>query len=111
MLFGPVYDGVMALKASSLRENIYRILDQVLETGVPVEIERRGKILKIVPAESRSKLENLKPQPYVLSDPEELVHHDWSGEWPELSGGNSLWSSSLPERVRGLRSGRRVAKS
>ena len=72
----------MALKASALRENIYRILDEVLETGVPVEIERRGKILKIVPAEPRSKLENLKPRPsYLLSDPEELVHLDWSGEW------------------------------
>ena len=72
----------MALKASTLRENIYRILDEVLETGVPVEIERRGKILKIVPPEPRSKLENLKRRPtYLLSDPEELVHLDWSGEW------------------------------
>lgn len=71
----------MTLKASSLRENIYRILDQVLETGVPVEIERRGKILKIIPAEPRSKLANLKPRPYLLCDPEELVHLDWSGEW------------------------------
>jgi hypothetical protein len=71
----------MALKASSLRENIYRILDEVLETGVPVEIERRGKILKIVSAEPRRKLDNLKPRPYLLCDPEELVHLDWSGEW------------------------------
>jgi len=51
----------MVLKASSLREDVYRILDQVLETGVPVEIEWRGKILKIVSAEPPSKLENLKP--------------------------------------------------
>lgn len=64
----------MALKASSLRENIYRILDEILETGVPVEIERRGKILKIVPAEPARKLDNLKSRPYLLSDPEELVH-------------------------------------
>ena len=71
----------MPLKASSLRENIYRILDQVLETGVPVEIERHGKILKIVPAEPRSKLDNLKPRDYIVGDPEELVHLDWSGEW------------------------------
>ena len=72
----------MALKASALRENIYRILDEVLETGVPVEIERRGKILKIVSAEPRSELDNLKARPsYLLSDPEELVHLDWSGEW------------------------------
>lgn len=71
----------MALKASSLRENIYRILDQVLETGVPVEIERHGKLLRIVPEEPKSKLSNLKARPYLLADPEDLVHLDWSGEW------------------------------
>ena len=71
----------MAIKASALRENIYRILDEVLETGLPVEIERRGKILRIAPAETRSKLENLRPRPYLLTDPEELVHLDWSEEW------------------------------
>ena len=72
----------MALKASSLRENIYRILDQVLETGVPVEIERHGKILRIVPEEPKSKLDNLKPNPgYLRCDPDDVVHLDWSGEW------------------------------
>jgi antitoxin (DNA-binding transcriptional repressor) of toxin-antitoxin stability system len=71
----------MAIKVSALRENIYRILDEVLETGVPVEIERRGKILQIVPGEVRSKLDNLVPRPYLLADPEELVHLDWSDEW------------------------------
>lgn len=69
------------MKPSSLRENLYRVLDQVLETGMPIEIERRGKIVKITPAEPRSKLANLKPRPYLLSDPEELVEMDWSGEW------------------------------
>ena len=71
----------MAIKVSALRENIYRILDEVLETGLPVEIERRGKILRIAPAETRSKLDNLRPRPYLLTDPEELVHLDWSEEW------------------------------
>src|SRR6266545_5329049 len=69
------------LKASALRENIYRILDQVVETGVPVEIERRGKVLKIILEEPRSKLANLQPRDYLLVDPEELVHLDWSEEW------------------------------
>jgi hypothetical protein len=71
----------MAIKASALRENIYRLLDEVLETGVPIEIERRGKILRIASAEPRSKLDNLRPRPYLLTDPEELVHLDWSEEW------------------------------
>jgi len=71
----------MAIKASALRENIYRLLDEVLETGVPIEIERRGKLLKISAAERQSRLDNLRPRPYLLTDPEELVHLDWSEEW------------------------------
>jgi len=70
------------LTASKLRENVYRILDEVLETGIPIEIERRGKILRIIPAAPRSKLDNLKPNPgYLCCDPEDVVHLDWSGEW------------------------------
>lgn len=72
----------MPVTASKLRENIYRILDQVLETGVPVEIERRGKILKIVPTEMPKKLDNLiDRRDFVRGDPEDLVHLDWSSAW------------------------------
>ncbi len=70
------------MSASELRLNIYRILDQVLETGVAVEIERRGKVLRIVPPEGQSKLGRLKPSPdYLRVDPKELIHIDWSTEW------------------------------
>jgi prevent-host-death family protein len=71
----------MVLTASKLRENIYRVLDQVLETGVPVEIRRRGKTVRIVPAEGVPKLSRLAPRDYLRVDPEAIVHLDWSGEW------------------------------
>ncbi len=72
----------MALSASKLRENIYRILDRVLETGKPVEVVRRGKRLKIVAAEHKEKLKNLVERPeYLQCDPDEVVHMDWSKEW------------------------------
>ena len=38
----------MILTASKLREDIYRVLDHVLATGEPVEIERNGRRLRIV---------------------------------------------------------------
>jgi Antitoxin Phd_YefM, type II toxin-antitoxin system len=67
---------------SRLRADLYRVLDSVLETGVPVEIERRGKRLRIVAAEEASALDRLTPRPgYIEGDPETLVHLDWSGEW------------------------------
>lgn len=69
--------------ASRLRENIYSILDEVLETGTPVEIVRNGRILRIVPDQNNppSKLDNLKKRDVIIGDPEELVHMDWSAEW------------------------------
>ena len=72
----------MAVTASRLRENIYRLLDQVLESGVPLEVVRKGKRLRIVPDTSPGKLERLpRREGFLRCDPEEIVHMDWSGEW------------------------------
>ena len=74
----------MKITASKLRENVYKLLDEVLETGTPVEIERRGRRLKIVPADEapRRKLDRLEPHPTAIAgDPDDLVHLDWSEEW------------------------------
>jgi hypothetical protein len=77
----------MVVTPSQLRADIYRILDQVIDTGVPVEIERRGARLKIVAAEPRNKLDNLEPHPgTILGDPEDLVHLDWSSTWDPEGG-------------------------
>jgi hypothetical protein len=72
------------LTASKLRENIYKVLDQVLQSGVPVEIERGGRRLRIIPVDEprASKLARLKPHPeYLRCAPDDVVHLDWSGEW------------------------------
>ena len=74
----------MKVTASKLRENIYNILDQALETGVPVEVERKGRILKIVPESKPSKLAKLKKRDCIVGDPESIVHMDWLHEWSEL---------------------------
>lgn len=68
--------------ATKLRANLYRVLDRVLATGIPVEIERGGKLLRIVPAEPVDKLKRLRPHPeYLACDPEEIVHLDWYSAW------------------------------
>jgi hypothetical protein len=78
----------MAITASKLRENVYRVLDQVLATGEPVEIERNGRRLFIVADAPPSRLAKLVRRPdAVVGDPEDLVHLDWSDEWSDgLSG-------------------------
>jgi len=72
----------MKIKVTKLRQNLYRILDDILQTGIPVEIERNGKILKIIP-EKINKLNNLEKHDVIIGDPEEIVHMDWSSEWHE----------------------------
>jgi hypothetical protein len=75
----------MALTASKLRANVYRLLDQVLETGTPLEIERNGKTLVIAPKEKEaggSIWDRLpRREGYIVGDPGELIHIDWSSEW------------------------------
>lgn len=72
----------MAISASELRQNVYRLLDEVLRTGSPLEIERGGRRLRIVPVDAPEKLSRLSPhRGTIVGDPEDLVHVDWSGEW------------------------------
>ena len=74
----------MKVTASKLRENIYTILDHALETGVPVEVIRKGKILRIVPEVKPDKLSRLKKRKCIIGDPDDIVHMDWLSEWTEL---------------------------
>ena len=64
------------------QEDILQLLDKVLRTGEPVEIERRGKRLLISPAEKRRDLDCLEKHPeFIVGNPDDLVHIDWSSEW------------------------------
>lgn len=71
------------ITASHLRQNIYRILDEVVDTGRPVEVERKGKLVRIeADLQGQSIFENLTAHPgTIVGDPEDLVHMDWSSEW------------------------------
>jgi antitoxin (DNA-binding transcriptional repressor) of toxin-antitoxin stability system len=74
----------MKITASKLRENIYRILDEAIETGNPVEVLRKGSVLKIVPEKRPSKLDRLKKRKGFVGDPDDIIGMDWSKYWTEL---------------------------
>ncbi|MCE9622669.1 MAG: type II toxin-antitoxin system Phd/YefM family antitoxin [Actinomycetia bacterium] len=72
----------MTITASKLRENIYRVLDQVLATGEPVEIERNGRRLLIVADAQPTRLSRLvNRSDVVVGDSDDFIHLDWSSEW------------------------------
>ena len=66
---------------TQLRTNIYNLLDEVLNTGLPLEIKKGDKKLRIVPVEEVDKLQNLVARPDVIQgDPDDLVEIDWMDE-------------------------------
>lgn len=71
---------------TQLRANLYALLDQVLDSGTPLEVVRRGRVLRIVPDQEGDPLLRIRTNPALINgDPEELVELDWSGEWnPDL---------------------------
>jgi len=56
----------MAITATKLRAELYRVIDNVIKNGVSVEVELRGKKVRIVPAEPRDKLAALVKRPGVI---------------------------------------------
>lgn len=74
------------LTATELRKNVYRILDEVLETGIAQEVQRHGKKLLIVPAEPRRRRFEDAPKRRVLNCSfDELVGTRWNESWkPEV---------------------------
>ena len=72
----------MKKNLSQLRANIFKLIDRILETGEPLEIERKGRQLRIVPVVGEGKLDRLIERPdYIRGEPDDLIHLDWSEEW------------------------------
>ena len=66
---------------TELRQNIYKLLDEVLNSGIPIEINKGGKKLRIVPADKTKKLQNLVSRPNVIKgNPDDLVGISWEKE-------------------------------
>jgi hypothetical protein len=72
----------LEITATELRKNVYKLLDKILESGIPVKVKRKDKMLLITPVEPVSKLERLNDHPgCIVGNPEDLVHMDWFEEW------------------------------
>jgi len=85
------------MTASKLRADLYNILDETLKTGIPIEVVRKGRILKIVPETKPDKLSRLKKRDYIVGDSDDIVHMDWSSEWSELKNLEPLTDDRAPD--------------
>jgi len=75
---------IMAVSLTELRANLFKLVDQVIASGKPLEIERHGVSVKIVAAPQGKKLGRLKPHHNVVNgELDDIVHMDWSTNWDE----------------------------
>lgn len=72
----------MPVTPSQLRADIYNLIDRVIESGEPLEIVRKGVVVRLVPPAQRSWLERLpRRASAVVGDPEDLVELDAADVW------------------------------
>jgi hypothetical protein len=75
---------IAARSITEVRQNLFKLADEVLETGEPLLIERNGKRLKLVRDESPAerpigRLARLKKQPSTIGPP--LDPHESPAQW------------------------------
>jgi len=71
----------MVVTPSKLRENLYNLLDSVIEKGELLEISRKGKILRIVPEQRPSRLDKIVAKKITTASDDELINTSWEDEW------------------------------
>lgn len=75
----------MAMTATQLRADLYRVLDSVVDTGEPIEVVRRGRRLRIEVVDAPPKVfryDALEPnEGVIVGDPDDLVRVDFGQLW------------------------------
>ncbi len=69
------------ITVTELRGNIFKLLDEVLNTGIPIEIKKGDKKLRIIPVKEKNKLDNLVDRSdVIIGNHEDLSNIHWENE-------------------------------
>ena len=71
----------MPITASQLRADVYNLLDRVLATGEPLEIDRNGRLLRVVVGEPIDWTRRLTRRAITVGDPDALVDQNAASPW------------------------------
>jgi hypothetical protein len=76
----------MKYTVTKLRQNLYKILDSVIEEGANVEIERKGYIFRIVAEEKPGFWDSLEAHDIVQGNSDDLASLKWEDSWKKETG-------------------------
>ena len=70
------------ISLTELRHDLYQKIDTLIDTGIPIELKRKGHLVKIIVVKQPSKLARLpKRADFIIDEPEGIIHHDWLKDW------------------------------
>jgi hypothetical protein len=69
------------MKATQLRANLYKTLDEIIATGKPVRVERKGKVVLIAPEQPVKQQRVFKKRKLLVNPDEDITQIDWMTEW------------------------------
>lgn len=102
----------VSLTLTELRQSLFKLADQVVDTGVPLVIERRGVRLRLIREDApvaQGRLQLLQAQPLVLGAP--LQPDESPAAWSELPAakvaeGAAVYSAPPAKATRSRRKSR-----
>lgn len=69
------------IPVDQLTTNLINLLEEIVTTGDPIELNWQGNRFQILPVQKKSKLDNLVPHPEVyIGDPDDFVNISWEHE-------------------------------
>jgi len=71
----------MIVNATKFRSNLYRLLDDVIETGNSLKVKKNNNILEVSLKKKPSKIDRLTKHDCLNCSPESIIHIDWIKEW------------------------------
>jgi hypothetical protein len=78
----------MVISPTEFRKNLYKLLDQILRSGQPIEIEWAGGSVLVLPKNQASKLSRLVKRKGFKGTTDRIAGMDWSKSLkPNLSDG------------------------
>lgn len=98
----------MTVSITELRQQLFKLADQVIDTGVPLVIERRGVRLKLVREDASvpgSRLARLQSRELVVGAP--LRPEESPAQWSELPLSKV---AEAPEGYAAVKSGKRKSR-
>ena len=78
-------NGVITVKVSELRRDLFRLLDLCLDTGTSIDVPRKGRTLRIAALPRRIKVADLPRRPGVVVDGDGLDRFS-PAEWRPEQG-------------------------